>query len=314
MKHRIFGSTGVKVSEVGFGAWAIGGVGWGPVNDDESVRALKRALDLGVNFFDTADVYGRGHSEKIVGRALKEHRKEVFIATKVGNDFYAGGSEGKWPKNFSESYIKTAIDRSLQRLQTDYVDLYQLHNPPEDILRKGEVFNFLEDLKSAGKIRFYGVSVTTPSEGVLALNQRGVSSIQVVYNMLEQEAAEVLLPAAKKRNVAIIARVPLASGFLSGKYTASSAFPEGDRRKTWPAERIAEYIAKVEKLRFVTNSNRSMAQAALKFVLASDAVSTVIPGCKNDRQVEENVAASQADSLSREELTKVQELCAKGFN
>ncbi|MBI4257801.1 MAG: aldo/keto reductase, partial [Thaumarchaeota archaeon] len=197
---------------------------------------------------------------------------------------------------------------------TDYLDLYQLHNPPEDVLRKGDVFNALDDLKTAGKIRFYGVSVTTPSEGVLALNYDGVSSIQVVYNMLEQGATKALFPEAQRRNAAIIARVPLATGFLSGKYTVDSVFSDNDRRKTWGYETRAEYISKVEKLRFVSNSSRSMAQAALSFVLTNKVVSTVIPGCKNVKQVEENVAASRVESLSDGELAKVQDLYARSFN
>jgi aryl-alcohol dehydrogenase-like predicted oxidoreductase len=294
MKVRLFGTTGVEVSEVGFGAWAIGGNAhgnsYGPTDDAESLRALETSLELGCTFFDTADVYGFGHSEELLGKALAGHRDKVFIATKGGSDFYH-----QPPRlNFTEAHLTFAAEQSLKRLGTDYIDLYQLHNPPFSLLENGRIFEGLEKLKSQGKIRFYGISIHDPQEGLIAMKTGKPAAIQVVYNYLRRDAAEELFPRAVAEGVAIIAREPLANGFLTGKYTKDSIFPVGDIRHQWPSKYQAQLINRVQDFtRTVQNSPFTPAQTALRFVLAQPAVSVVIPGCKTVHQAEENFLASE---------------------
>src|SRR5215472_11683880 len=217
MKYRVLGKTGLKVSEVGFGAWAIGGNAYGnsygPTDDTESLQAIGRALELGCNFFDTADVYGHGHSEELLGQALQGHRSELVIATKVGGDFYHGNPR----MNFTPDYLEFALGKSCERLQTDYVDLYQLHNPPMQLIRDGRMFKTLEKLKASGRIRSYGISIHDPQEGIQAMKNKDIGAIQVVFNLLRQEAKNQLFREATQENVGIIAREPLANGFLTGK-------------------------------------------------------------------------------------------------
>ncbi|HVO33341.1 MAG TPA: aldo/keto reductase, partial [Elusimicrobiota bacterium] len=210
MKKRAFGSTGLDVSEIGFGAWAIGGNAfgnsYGPTDDAESLQAIRAALELGCTFFDTADVYGHGHSEELLAQGLGARRRDVVVATKGGSDFYHEPAR----LNFTESHLAFAVDQSLQRLRTDYIDLYQLHNPPFSLIESGRLFEPLEKLKTQGKIRFYGISIHEPQEGLLAIKMGRPASIQVVYNYLRRDAAEELFPRALAEGVAIIAREPLA--------------------------------------------------------------------------------------------------------
>ncbi len=318
MRYRQFGSTGLMVSEVGMGCLAIGG-SWGPTDDDESLSALKRARELGINFFDSADAYGRGKSEELIGKAFAGDWEGLVIATKGGNDIYSEPFQPfPYKKNFAANYLESALDRSLKRLKKEIVELYQLHNPPAQVIQSGEVFEALERFKEKGKIKFYGVSIGrngrgTPEEGLMALAKTGVSSVQAVYNILEQENAKELFPAAKKQSVAIIARVPLASGLLTGKYTRDTVFPEGDNRRRWPREVLVGDIGKVDKLNFLAkHPSPTLAQAALRFVLANDAVSVVIPGARTLQQVENNAAASEA-RLSEEELNRISDLYQHDF-
>ena len=226
MKYRVLGKTGLKVSEVGFGAWAIGGNAYGnsygPTDDKLSLAAIGRALELGCNFFDTADVYGHGHSEELLGQALRGHRSEVIIATKVGGDFYHGTPR----MNFNPDYLEFALGKSCERLGTDCIDLYQLHNPPIQLIKDGRVFKILERLKASGKIRHYGISIHDPQEGLLAMRAGELEAIQVAFNILRQEAKNQLFREATKNNVGIIAREPLANGFLAGKLKSESTFPQ----------------------------------------------------------------------------------------
>jgi aryl-alcohol dehydrogenase-like predicted oxidoreductase len=289
VKYRKFGSTGFQVSEIGFGAWAIGGNAhgnsYGPTEDEESLRAIKTALDLGCTFFDTADVYGFGHSEELLGQALKGHRDRAIIATKGGSDFYHTPAR----LNFTEEYLTNAVDKSLQRLQTDYIDLYQLHNPPFSLIEHGRLFEPLEKLKTQGKIRAYGISIHDPAEGLLALKHGKPAAIQVVYNYLRRDAAEELFPRAIAEGVAIIAREPLANGFLTGKYSKDSIFPVGDIRHQWPIKYQTQIINQAEEFaKRVAQGPLTRPQAALKFVVSQPAVATVIPGCKTVHQTEEN--------------------------
>lgn len=314
MRYRVLGRTGVTVSEVGFGAWAIGGNrygnSYGPTDDATSVKAVERAYDMGCNFYDTADVYGWGHSEELLGKALSGKRDRVVIATKVGGDFYHGGVR----INFATDYIRFAVEKSLERLRTDYIDLYQLHNPPIEMMGQPETYEVLERLKEEGKIKFYGVSIFDPEEGIRAMGTGKPEGIQVVYNIFSQEPARVLFPVAKKKGVAIIAREPLANGFLTGKYNEDAQFVAGDIRSNWPRNYIAARVRAAENLKFLLKDDtKSLSQAALKFVLANEAVSAVIPGAKTPAQVEDNLSAGYGSPLSADDLARIEEARRDNF-
>jgi aryl-alcohol dehydrogenase-like predicted oxidoreductase len=313
MKYRVLGKTGLKVSEVGFGAWAIGGNAhgnsYGPTDDKLSLAAIRRALELGCNFFDTADVYGHGHSEKLLGQALTGHRSEVIIATKVGGDFYHGTPR----MNFNSDYLEFALGKSCERLGSDYIDLYQLHNPPIQLIRDGKIFKTLEKLKASGKIRHYGISIHDPQEGLLAMKNGEIGAVQVVFNILRQEAKNQLFREATRNIVGIIAREPLANGFLAGKLRAESTFPIGDIRHNFPTDYISQLTIATDSLRFLESNSRSLAQAALRFVLDHKDISSVIPGAKTSEQVSEDLASSEAPALTGEELLRIKFLRDQGF-
>jgi len=319
MKYRTLGRTGLRVSEVGFGAWAIGGpaklgpveIGWGEVDDATSLRAIEAAYDAGVTFFDTADAYGAGRSEILIGRALKSKRDRVVIATKVGNRTTA---DGQWLKDFSQAWIRQAIDASLARLGMDYVDLYQLHSGTDTDQYRDETFETLEVLKSQGKIRFYGISVGPAAHGPWVIQHTRADVIQVVYNMLQREPEKDLLPLAHAQGVGIIARVPLASGFLTGKFRADVSFAANDHRAgTYSPEKIRQMVAQVATLGFLTEGkNKTLAQAALQYCLAHPAVSTVIPGAKTPEQARANAAASDGVLLSAAEVMRARSVLAGG--
>src|SRR5438128_2250666 len=296
MQYRELGRTGIKVSVVGFGAWAIGGateasgtpLGWGRTSDDESLAAIRRARDLGVNFFDTADSYGFGRSESLLGIVLSRTRQEVVLATKVG---VVRGSSGELKKDFSRQHIFYAVDGSLKRLRTDYIDVYQVHNPTIEDLQREEIQEAMEMLQDAGKVRFWGVSVTTPEEGLEVVRRGWGHALQVLYNVLNQAPARELLPAAKEKGYGVIARVPLASGLLTGKFRIDSTFPADDLRQNFlTGRRLEESLNRVDEVKsIIGGASRTLAEGALRFVLADDAVSTTIPGARNARQVEMNV-------------------------
>ncbi len=298
--YRKLGTTDITVSEIGFGAWAIGGstdaggtpVGWGKTNDDDSLAAIRRARELGVTFFDTADSYGFGRSESLLGIVLSRRRNEVVIATKVG---VVRGPDGRLTKDFSAHHITQAVDGSLRRLRTDYIDLYQLHNPSLDDLRHDEIHETMDRLQETGKIRFWGVSVSTPEDGIAIINKNWGYALQVLYNVLNQAPAKELFPLAKQKGYGIIARVPLASGLMSGKFRPDTVFPKDDVRQNFlTPKRLEEVIPRVDEAKsIIGGSARSLAEAALRFTLADDAVSTTIPGARNVRQVEMNAAADE---------------------
>ncbi len=313
MKYRTLGKTALKVSEVGFGAWAIGGNNYGnsygPTDDKVSLAAVQRAFELGCNFFDTADVYGHGHSEEILGHALKEHRKDVVLATKAGGDFYHDPPR----MNFNPDYLEFASAKSCERLQTDYIDLYQLHNPPIQLLKNGKIFDGLEKLKNSGRIRHYGISIHDPQEGLVSMMYGQPAAIQVVFNLLRQEAKNQLFQAARERNVGIIAREPLSNGFLTGKFTLDSTFPSGDIRSNFPRNYLSGLVRAAQQLRLLESKTRTLAQASLRFVLDHKDVSTVIPGAKTPQQTEENIRASDLLPLTGEELLRIRILREQGF-
>ena len=313
MKYRILGKTGLKVSEVGFGAWAIGGNNhgnsYGPTDDKVSIAAIEIAFELGCNFYDTADVYGHGHSEEILGQALKQHRSDIILATKVGGDFYHDPPR----MNFNPDYLEFASAKSCERLQTDYIDLYQLHNPPIKLLKNGKIFEGLEKLVDSGRIRHYGISIHDPQEGLLSMKNGQPATIQVVFNVLRQEAKNQLFQAAREQNVAIIAREPLSNGFLSGKFTIDSTFPSGDIRSNFPRNYLSGLIRAAQQLRLLESKTRTLAQASIRFALDHKDVSTVIPGAKTPQQAEENLKASELPPLTGEELLRIRILREQGF-
>ena len=301
MRYRRLGRTELQVSEVGFGCWGIGGNAhghsYGPTDNAESLRAVARAFDLGCTFFDTADVYGHGLSEKLLGQALGKHRQSCVIATKVGSDFY----HGPFRKNFDRDYIGWALDKSLQRLRTEYIDLYQLHNPPLMMLERGEHYEVLDNLKQLGKIRHYGVSVHDAYEGSMAVHTGKPDAIQVEYNLLRQDPDEELFPQARDSDIGLIIRSPLCSGMLSGNYRADAVFDTSDVRATWPPGYLAIQADVADSVRSLATERRTLAQAALRFVLDSPEISVVIPGIKTAAQAEENLAVGDLPQLTSEE-------------
>lgn len=300
MHYRKLGRTDLTVSEIGFGGWAIGGptdaagtpIGWGPTNDDESIAAIRKARDLGITFFDTADSYGFGRSESLLGLVLSRTRHDVVIATKGG---VVRDRNGRLAKDFSQSHLLHGVDGSLKRLRTDYIDLYQLHNPSLQELRRDELHETMDRLQEAGKIRFWGVSISTPEEGIAVIEKGWGYALQVLYNILNQAPAETLFPLAQEKGYGIIARVPLASGLLSGKYRVDTHFAEDDVRQNFlTPKRLEEVMPRVDEAKSIIGGTaRHLAEGALRFVLAHEAVSTVIPGMRTIRQVEMNVAADE---------------------
>jgi aryl-alcohol dehydrogenase-like predicted oxidoreductase len=309
-----FGKTGWRVSAVGVGCWQFGGAitldgkpdGWSGVNDEESVATIQRALELGVNFFDTADMYGWGHSEEIVGQALKPHRDSVFIASKAG---YWHDDQGRRTLNESRDYILRACEASLRRLQTDRIDLYQCHLGGTK--RWAEFLDAFEVLQQQGKIRYFGVS-TLDFSVVQGFNERNsLWSVQMNYNLLDRKPEQETLPYCQKHGIAFIARGPLASGKLSGKYTKDTAFDSQDIRSKWLEEANRESfecdMEKVERLKSIaTQLGVTLPQLAIRFVLSHPAVSIGIPGAKNRRQLEGNVAAGAAGPLTKEQMAEVE--------
>lgn len=310
MQYRTLGRTGLRVSDVGFGAMTIGGEVFGATDDQESLRALHRALDIGMNFIDTADAYGRGHSEELLGQLLKTRRKEVVLATKGGNQF----TVRQGLRNFDPDYITSALEASLKRLQVDTIDLYQLHNPSSEVMHRGEIFERLDRLKREGKIRFYGVSLEKTEDGIVAIETGKPDTLQVVYNILHQDPEEQLFPRAQKENIGILARVPLERGVLTGRFKKREEFVEKDwRRGVFPDSELAQIHAAVEKLDFVVKGDvPNLAQAALRFILSHPAVSTVIPGIRTVRQVEDNLVAS-GKVLPSADLARLRELYRSEF-
>lgn len=312
MKFRTLGKTGLQVSVIGLGTMVHAGH-FGPMKDSESLSAIDTALDLGVNFIDTSDAYGAGYAETLLGSALKGRRDKVVIATKGGN-VMTGPNRGK--RIFEPDYISGVMEESLTRLQTDYIDLYQLHNPTVDVIEKGEVWEVLERAKRAGKIRHYGVSINSMEEGIAAVTNGRAETIQVEYSLLAQEPAEQIFPLAEQAKVGIIARVPLRRGILTGKLTAADEqrFQGEDvRARSFKGEPFRNELAKAERLRFLVHGEiKSYGQAALAFCLAHPAVSSTIPGSRNAQQMRENATGAEAE-IPRADLDRVAELWRSGF-
>jgi aryl-alcohol dehydrogenase-like predicted oxidoreductase len=312
MQYRKLGRTNIDVSEIGFGAWAIGG-SWGPQDEQTSLDALHSALDLGVNFIDTAAGYGNGRSERLIAQVLKARKEKVWVATKTPP------LPGDWPpspyciaeERYPENYLRENVEERLRNLQTDCLDVLQLHTWTRAWNRNPKPLDVLKKLQAEGKIRYIGVSTPEPDQNsVIDLMRQGyVDTVQVIYNIFEQDPAAELLPAALEHNVGIIVRVVFDEGVLTGKYTAESKFPEGDFRNNYFAgDRLERAVRRVEKIKSeIADTGLTMPQAALQFALAHSAVSTLIPGIRNVQQAEANTAASDMPPLSEALLLRLHE-------
>jgi aryl-alcohol dehydrogenase-like predicted oxidoreductase len=299
MRLRALGATGLTVSEFGFGAWAIGGSSrvwaYGPVEDKVSLSALRRALELGCTLFDTADIYGCGHSEQLLGEALGACRGRVVLATKAGFDFY----HGEIRPNFDAAYLRMALYQSLRRLRTDYVDIFQLHNPPLDVLYDGRVADELMRLRSRGQARALGVSAAAPADAAMMLTVDWVEVVQVPFNALASEAEWLVFPAAARRNIGVLVREPLANGLLSGKYGVSARFQETDVRSLHGPGTLAAALSAANALQPYRRPGETTAQVALRYARTPRAVSAVLCGCKTPQQAEENFTAGAESRQKR---------------
>lgn len=315
MKSRQFGRTGATVSEVGFGAWAIGG-SWGDVSSQDAKAALHAALDSGVSFIDTADVYGDGRSEQLIAQVLKERGgARPFVATKAGRRLSPHVASG-----YTKENLQAFVERSLVNLEVDCLDLVQLHCPPTEVYYRQEVFGAMDELVTAGKIRHYGVSVEKVEEALKALEYPNVASIQIIFNIFRQRPSALLMREAQRRDVAIIARVPLASGLLTGKMSAQTTFAADDHRhfnrngeafdvgETFSGVPYEVALATVEKIRRLAPQDVPMAQFALRWILMESGVSTVIPGARNVQQAQSNSAASALPAIPEQLMQALRQL------
>jgi len=314
MQYRELGRTGWRVSAISFGAWAIGSA-WGSVDDRESLDALRRAVDLGVTFFDTADVYGDGRSERLLAQLKRERREEIHIATKAGRRLDPHVAEG-----YNRQNLTSFVERSLKNLETDALDLVQLHCPPTQVYYMLEVFGVLDDLVKQGKLRYYGVSVEKVEEALKAIEFPGVQSVQIIFNIFRQRPADLFFDQAKRRRVGILARLPLSSGMLAGKMTRASKFASDDHRafnrhgesfdrgETFSGVDFELGLQTVEELRPLVPAGWTMAEFALRWILMFDAVICAIPGAKRPTQVEENCRAADLPIISDATMHQVREI------
>ena len=317
MKYRQLGRTGMNVSEISFGAWAIG-ASWGKVDDKESLAALHKAADWGVNFIDTADVYGMGRSEKLIARLLKERKETIYVATKAGRKLDPHVADKYTPQN-----IRRFVDDSLKNLELQTLDLLQLHCPPTAVYYTPELFYALDEMVKSGKLRNYGVSVEKVEEALKAIEFPGVKTVQLIFNLFRQRPAELFFREARARRIGVLARVPLASGLLTGRMSRTSRFARDDHRnynrkgqmfdrgETFAGVDFEKGLRAVEELKRILPKGISMTQFALRWILMHEAVSCAIPGAKRPEQVEDNCAASDLPRLSGKLMRQVQELYEK---
>ena len=321
MRYRNIPNTDLSVSETGFGTWTLVSNWWGNVSEEESIKLIHKALDLGINLFDTADQYSSGANEEVVAKALKGQRNDVVLCTKVGYDFYtftARIRHKEKPQNFEPQFIREACEKSLQRLQTDWIDVYQLHNPRINVIEREDVFETLEDLKKEGKIRHYGVALGPDigwfEEGQAAMQERSVSTLQIIYSILEQDPAQEFFPIAKDCGTGLFVRVPHASGLLDGTVNRDTVFPETDHRSYRKREWLDESMNKVDQIGFLTqDTGLTIGQAALKFSLGQDTVSSVLITVTDPVQLEEFAKAPDLPDLPQEYLDRIYELYRNNF-
>jgi aryl-alcohol dehydrogenase-like predicted oxidoreductase len=311
MQYRALGRTGWKVSEISFGGWAIGGA-WGQVSDQDSMAALHQAVDSGVNFMDTADVYGNGRSERLIAQLKKDRKEEIIVATKAGRRLPRQTVEG-----YSRENVTAWIEDSLRNLSTDTLDLVQLHCPPTQLYDRPEVFAILDDLVKAGKIRHYGVSVEKVAEALKAIEWPSVQTVQIIFNCFRRRPAELFFARAREKEVGILARVPLASGLLTGKLRRDTTFAADDHRnfnrqgeafdagETFSGVDYETGLAAVEEIRKLVPAGVSMSQFALRWILMFDAVTCTIPGGKRAEQVADNCRASDLPALTSDAMAAV---------
>jgi len=321
MRYRRLGGTDVEVSEVGFGVWTVSTGWWGEVDDERSVRLLRRAYEEGINYFDTADTYGSGKGETLLNEAFGYMRDEVVISTKIGYDFYnytKRRGQQERPQDWSEEFIRFALEQSLKRLGTDYVDFLQLHNTKMDAIENDALFELMEEFKREGKILAYGAALGPKigwlEEGIKAMRERSINGVQMIYNLLEQDPGRDLIEAARETGTSLLVRVPHSSGMLEGKYTKDTTFAKNDHRRHRPKEWLLEGLQKVEQLAFLTESGeRTLGQAALKFILSSPEVASTLPNIYDEEQLEEFAAAPETPDLTQEELARIEVLYESNF-
>lgn len=306
MKTRPFGPNKIPISEIGLGAWQLG-ADWGDVEESTALAILKSAVDSGVTFFDTADVYGAGRSETIIGKFLKDCPEEIFVATKLGRFPQPG-----LPENITEANFKTFVEASIKRLGVEALDVTQLHCIPTHFMEQGDVFEWLRALKQEGKIKQFGASVESMDEALLCMKQEGLASLQIIFNIFRQKPIDTIFESAKEKNIALIIRLPLASGLLGGKYTKETTFAENDHRnynrdgqmfnvgETFAGLKFDQGLEAVEALRPLVPNEMNMAQMALRWILDHDAVTTIIPGARTPEQAKSNASASGLPPLSNE--------------
>jgi len=308
MKQRVFGTSGVRVSEIGLGCWQMGGSDWGAVSEEDALATLRAAVDSGVNFFDTADVYGLGRSESIIGKFLRDCPEEIFVATKLGRF-----PEPGWPGNFSLDSLRAHTEASLRRIGVEALDLTQLHCIPMDVLKDGEVFESLQTLQKEGKIRRFGASVESMDEALCCLQQDCLVCLQIIFNIFRQKPITVLFDQAKEKGIALVIRLPLASGLLTGKFSIKTSFHENDHRnynrdgqsfnvgETFAGLTFEKGVELADALEPMVPRGLTMTQTALRWCLDYDAVSVVIPGARNPQQAVANAAVSELPTLSDQE-------------
>lgn len=329
IRYRPLFKEGPQVSEVGFGVWTVATTWWGVKDEMFGIQLLRKALDLGINFFDTADTYGNGLGETILSKAIGAHRDQVVIATKVGYDFYHNTSrqgQQELPQDFSPQYLEFALGESLKRLHTDYIDLYQLHNPRIDVIEQNDLFQTLERFKRQGKIGAYGVALGPAiaerqvEEGRAAIEKQKVDSVQIIYNLLEQMLGKGLFQVGREKGAKFLIRVPHASGLLDGTVKPETTFTENDHRyhrvSTDEKKRLwqEEGLKKVEQLGFLTEgTNRTLGQAALKFILSEPSIASVLPNIYNESLLAEFAATSSVPDLTSGELSRIEELISSQF-
>src|SRR5437763_2327973 len=315
MEYRTLGRTGWNISEIGFGSWGIGGNEWGATDDSVSLAALNRAIDLGVNFIDTADVYGDGHSEQLIAQVRKARSEQLIIATKAGRRLNPHVASG-----YNRENLTSFVERSLRNLETETIDLLQLHTPPSEVYDMPEVFGILDDLVVQGKLRFYGVSVERVDEAMKAISYPNVQSVQIIFNMFRLKPCEKFFASAHESRVGILARVPLSSGLLTGKMRPDTQFSANDHRnfnrhgeafdqgETFSGVDYETGLRAVEELRPLVPQDATMAQFALRWILMFSEVTSAIPGAKNPEQAENNVKAAALLPLTNETMLRVQEV------
>ena len=321
MKYRRLGKSDIEVSEIGFGAWTIGLNWWGKkIEDDEAIRMLKRAYDLGINFYDTGDIYGKGKSEKLIGIAFKGMRNEIVYSTKWGYDMYNAEQIGhnELPQKHNVKYLQYALGQSLDRLQTDYIDVYSLHNPKMQAVTDKELFKALDSLVTNGKIKSHGVAlgpaIGWKDEGLHAIREHNITCLQTVFNILEQDPGNALLEAAKEKNVGIMTRVPDASGVLTGKVNEKTVFDKNDHRSARKREWISEALKKVETMKTISDKKGwDITELAIKFILSKEQISVILPTMISVEEIEKFSQISDGKYLDVNEMADISEMYNNNF-